>query len=390
MKNIIWSTGHPLKFENIVDSDNCFLYDTNGNQFVDLESGVWCTSIGHNNKRVNNVIANQISKISHTGFCFCHPQIDKTAEKLLKISGLTDGKCEFLCSGSEAVEFGMRVARAVSKKPFALTFSDSYFGAYGDASAKDKSNWYMFDWLNCSCNNTENSCTGECADFQKIPFDQIGVFLFEPGSSSGLVRFPSPQLIQKIVSKINESDGILMINEITTGIGRTGKWFGYQHYKIQPDIVALGKGLGNGYPVSATVISKKVAENLEKSNFKYAQSHQNDPLGAFVASEIIDIIWEEGLIEKCCKKGEYLKEKLIALKRETSLIKEVRGRGLMIAIELKKNSLLVFEELLKLGFITAKRPNAEVLRIDPALTIERPTIDLFLKALSETLDKTNS
>lgn len=317
MKNIVWSTGHPLKFNNIVNSDNCFLFDSKGNKLIDLESGVWCTSVGHNNKRVNNVITSQINKISHTGFCYCNPQLEITAQKVFEITGLNDGKCEFLCSGSEAVEYGMRIALTVSNKPLVLTFSDSYFGAYGTAATKDKNNWYIFDWLNCSCNNTDNSCTGECADFQKIPFDQIGIFLFEPGSSSGLVRFPSKKLIQKIIEKVKEQNGIIMANEITTGIGRTGKWFGYQHYDFIPDIVAIGKGIGNGYPVSITVISDELAKKQEISDFRYAQSHQNDPLGAFVASEVIDIIGQEDLIEKSCKKGEYLKEKLIALKAKT-------------------------------------------------------------------------
>ena len=116
MKNIIWSTGHQIQFENIVDSDNCFLFDTNGNRLIDLESGVWCTSVGHNNKRINNVITNQINQITHTGFCYCHPQINETAQKILEITGIKSGKCEFLCSGSEAVEYGIRVAREISKK----------------------------------------------------------------------------------------------------------------------------------------------------------------------------------------------------------------------------------------------------------------------------------
>ncbi len=83
MKNIIWSTGHQLQFENIVNSHNCFLFDSEGNKYIDLESGVWCTSVGHNNKRINKVITSQINKITHTGFCYAHPQIDESAKKIL-------------------------------------------------------------------------------------------------------------------------------------------------------------------------------------------------------------------------------------------------------------------------------------------------------------------
>jgi len=146
-EHIIWSNGHKKMFENIVDSDNCFIYDTDGNKFIDLESGVWCTCVGHNNKRINNVITSQINKITHTGFCYCNPQIEATACKILEITNIVEGKCEFFCSGSEAVEFGMRVARSVTNKPLVLAFSDSYFGAYGDASAKNSNNWHIYNWV---------------------------------------------------------------------------------------------------------------------------------------------------------------------------------------------------------------------------------------------------
>lgn len=180
MKHIIWSSSHALEFDNIVDSDNCFLFDSLGNRFIDLESGVWCTSVGHYNKRINNVIVSQLKRITHTGFCYCNPQINETAKKVLEITEINNGKCEFLCSGSEAIEYGMRAARQVTENPLALTFSDSYFGAYGDAASKDTKNWHVYNWLDCTCGNGVDGCTGECDNFRSIPFAKIGVFLFEP------------------------------------------------------------------------------------------------------------------------------------------------------------------------------------------------------------------
>jgi acetylornithine/N-succinyldiaminopimelate aminotransferase len=385
LQNIIWTTGHQLKFGNIVGSDNCFLFDEDGNSMVDMESGVWCTSIGHNNQRINQVITNQIGKITHTGFCYCHPVIDETARKVLEITGLQGGKCEFLCSGSEAVELGMRIARSISEKPFTLTFSDSYFGAYGDAASKNKNGWYIYDRLNCSCKHSIVGCTGECEEFQQIPFNQIGIFLFEPGSSMGLVRYPSESLIRKITDRIKTDGGIVMANEVTTGIGRTGKWFGFEHYNIQPDIVAIGKGIGNGYPVSVTAISKSISEKLDTKGFIYAQSHQNDPMGAVVALEVIRVIEDENLLDTCNQKGNFLKDQLEKLKRKNPVIKEIRGRGLMLAIEFHKDANVVYEKLLRGGFVVCKRPNAEVLRVDPALTIEMGTLEMFMDALKKIL-----
>lgn len=382
MHHIIWSTGHEIKLDDIVRAENCFLFDSKGNKLIDLESGVWCTSVGHNNKQLNNSISSQMNMITHTGFCYCHPQIDKTAQKLLEITGIIDGKCEFLCSGSEAMEYGIRLARTISSKPLALTFSDSYFGAYGDAAAKDPEKWHVFNWIDCGCNDP-NGCDGTCEDFEKIPFEKIGIFLFEPGSSSGLVRFPSTKLISKIVGKVRENHGLVVCNEITTGIGRTGKWFGYQHYGMSPDIVAIGKGLGNGYPVSATAVADTVIKQLSGKVFRYAQSHQNDPLGASVASEVIHIIEQQQLLARCCEIGNYLLEGIGHLINEKSIVKAVRGRGLMLAIEFKADAGKVYEKLLNKGFIVAKRPGTEVLRLDPALTIETASIDAFLNALAE-------
>ncbi len=390
MNNIIWSTGHTLELKDIVEADNCYLYDSKGNKYIDLESGVWCTSVGHCNSRVNNVLQIQVSKISHTGFCYCNPIIEKTARKILEITNLKGGKCEFLCSGSEAVEYGMRVAKTINDKSLTLTFTDSYFGAYGEASKRDNVNWHIYNWLECSCNTNNGDCIGECSEFNNIPFEQIGIFLFEPGSSSGLVRFPSQKLINKIIDRIKRNDGIIVVNEITTGIGRTGKWFGFQHYNIEADIVAIGKGLGNGYPVSATVISKGVSDLLENRMFLYAQSHQNDPLGASIANEVIEIISDENLLERSERLGKLIVNRLNELKITTSIIKAIRGRGLMIAIELVKHADFVRNELLKRGYILVKRSSVEVLRMDPALTIEKEDINLFLESFEQIIEKADN
>ena len=122
--------------------------------------------------------------------------------------------------------------------------------------------------------------------------------MFEPGSSSGHVRFPPKAFIQNIVKFIRQHDGFIQINEITTGLGRTGKWFGFQHYDIKPDIVSMGKGLGNGYPVSAIAMTPDIIAKLSEMGFYYFQSHQNDPLGCAAAKAVIATLQKENSIEK--------------------------------------------------------------------------------------------
>jgi len=383
MENILWYNGHELLIPDIVKAENCYLYDSVGKRYVDFESGVWCTSIGHCNPRINSVIKEQIEKISHTGYCYTNKLVKEAADEILDVIGFKDGKCVFLCSGSEAVEFGVRVAQNISGKPLMLTFTDSYFGAYGSAALKHENEWYLFDWL-----NNEN--------LSEIPFEKIGGFLFEPGSSSGFVRFPPLELIQNIVRRIREKNGLIMVNEVTTGIGRTGKWFGYQHYDFQPDIVAMGKGLGNGYPVSAAAFNKKVGDIIKVKPIKYAQSHQNDPLGASVAREVLRVIEGNDLIARCVRLGEFIINELKSLSKNYNAIKQIRGRGLMIAVEFNETAnagsfaAFVRLELLKTGFIVAQRPGSNVLRIDPGLTVEESDIKEFLGAFKQILSENSN
>lgn len=387
MEHIVWSTGHDLLLNDVVKAENCDIYDSSGNKYIDLESGVWCTSVGHSNPRVNQRMISQIGEICHTGFNYCSPVIEETARKILEITGMPGGKCEFLCSGSEAVEYCLRAAKGLKKGKKILTFSDSYFGAYGEAAKKEGSDWYIFNWLECSCQSNGQGCTGECSGFSKIPFDQIGIFLFEPGSSSGLVRFPSQKLIERIAEEIKKNDGFIVINEITTGVGRTGKWFGFQHYNLNPDMVAIGKGIGNGYPVSVSALSARIVKLLEVNPFHYSQSHQNDPLGAAVVAEVIDTILDENLLKRARDLGEMIQKGLYQLKLQHPIIKEIRGRGLMMVIEFTRDAKLIQYELLKRGFIVAKRSGFEVLRIDPALTINEKDVADFIEELKNSIER---
>jgi acetylornithine/N-succinyldiaminopimelate aminotransferase len=383
MEHILWYDAHKLILKDIVKGENCYLYNSQGHRYVDLESGMWSASLGHSHPRIVQAIKEQAEKISHTGYCYSNPIVEAAAKEVLDTIGFPHGKCVFLNSGSEAVEFAVKVAKTISKKPMMFALSDSYFGAYGSAGEKREDEWCCFEWKGCSTCSDIHECVHTCAPLSEIPFKKIGGFAFEPGSSSGLVRFPPKKLIQTLANEIQHSDGFLIANEVTTGIGRTGEWYGFQHYGLQPDIIAAGKALGNGYPVSAVAMSQKVVERLANSSFHYAQSHQNDPLGAAVAREVIRVIHEEHLIERGKKIGARFIRELIQLANRHDRIKEVRGRGLMIAIEFRetKNDSLasyVYDELLKRRFIVGKRPKVNVLRIDPSLTVQENDIHDFL------------
>jgi acetylornithine aminotransferase len=390
MENAIWLSGHERLVDDIVRAENCSLFDSAGKRYVDLESGVWCTPIGHGHPDILRVMGEQASRIAHTGFCYASPAVAAAADAILDLHGMTGGKCAFLCSGSEAVEYGVRVAQSISARPMLMTMSDSYFGAYGSAHRKEKSDWFCFDWAGCADCSLQDACDESCEHWAAIPFDAIGGFLFEPGSSSGLVRFPPDNLIRSIVARVRTDGGLLLINEVTTGVGRTGKWFGYQHYGLSPDIVAMGKGIGNGYPVSVTAIAPHVADRLADRPVPYAQSHMNDPLGAVIAHTVLKVIQQGGLVARGQDIADMLMVGLDGIRKRTGVISALRARGLMAAVTLEDDdratrTTRTHRALVNRGYILAQRPGLNVLRIDPGLTIERRDIEGFLEAFEAVL-----
>lgn len=382
MEHILKS--HDIVKTNFVRGKNCYLYDDEGKRYVDFESGIWCTALGHGHPRINRAMEAQINKIVHLGTRYPHSLAETAAKDILNITGICQGKCVFLSSGSEAVEFGVQVARQISKKPLLLTLYSSYLGAYGSAGKKKADEWILFDYGD-SCDVNSPNLLG------KIPWGAVGGFVLEPGGSgSGFVKFPPKKLVEEITNQIRQDAGLLVANEITTGMGRTGKWFGFQHYNVKPDIVALGKGIGNGYPVSAVAMTQDIAKELERHGFKYAQSHQNDPLGCSVALEVIATLREDNLIERGKLIGNYFLEQLLLLKKKYDLIiKEARGRGLLLALEFHPHESItvtwMYHELLKQGFLVGYYQAGNILRFDPGLMIDREDINQLVKCLDSIL-----
>jgi len=273
-----------------------------------------------------------------------------------------------------------------------MTMTDSYFGAYGSAQMRREDEWFCFDWSQCAECPDPDDCSERCRHWATAAWERIGGFLFEPGSSSGLVRFPPEKIIRNIVGSVRKKDGLYLVNEVTTGVGRTGAWFGHQHYGIGPDVVAVGKGLGNGYPVSVTAFAPGTIERLGDEPVNYAQSHQNDPLGAAIALEVIRVIREERLIERSKDIGTTLTSGLERIKARTGRIVDIRARGLMVGLELRDDAngsftVRTHRELVSRGFVLGRRPGTSVLRLDPSLTIDPKDIEDFLETLEDVLSE---
>lgn len=376
---------HPVLKTDIVKAENTLLIDRKNNVIVDFEAGSWCTALGHCHPRINKVMITQINIVTHLNYLLTSDHPKKLAGDLLDLVEFKSGKAIFLSSGSEAVLLAIRLAKLISRKGRILSFSTAYLSAF-DLHRHDNC-WVEVDFRNCqSCHFDQ--CTSKCPYLIEIDFSSITTFIFEPAFNGG-VSFPPKKLVTFIVNKIMENNGVIIANEVTTGFGRTGKWFGYEHYDLKPNIITLGKALGNGYPISGVLLDKKVSEQIKMKNFLYVQSHQNDPLGCVVAYEVIEILEDENFINRSKIVGDFFLEELRKIQRESTLVNDVRGRGLMIALELNRSNITenIAKEMLQLGYFIGTTPRLNIIRFFPALTISKVDIknmcDCLLKVIKQ-------
>jgi acetylornithine aminotransferase len=390
MAHVLHCTGYDVTKTDIVRARDCRLYDARGRSYVDFEAGVWCTALGHGHPRISAVIRDQADELMHLGYRYTHDIMESAAAEVLDSLALPDGRCVFLSSGSEAVEFGVQVARRLSGKPLLLTMADAYLAAFGSAGRKNPGEWFCLTWDDCQTCAHGMECGPECPRWREIPWSDVGGLVFEPGNSGGLVKLPPVKVVQALARRVREQDGLVVVDEVTTGLGRTGAWYGFRHYGLEPDIIALGKGLGNGYPVSAIALTGETAGRLEESGFRYAQSHQNDPMGCAVAREVVRVLRDEELVARSHRLGSRWWAELQHLATQHAPIREIRGLGLMLAMEFEEDSpsfslMEVYRQLLDRGFIVGYKPAARLLRFYPPLIIGEGDIDRLLAELDRIL-----
>lgn len=381
------STGYPVYTSHMVRGSGCYVYDDAGKKYLDLEAGVWCLPLGHMPPRLMLAIQEQMTRICHVGYKYNDEVAERAAAKLIQITKLADGQCVFLSSGSEAVEFGIQIAKALRPGKKCLCLSNQYLSAYGEGSALQTGKECLVAWKPDEEKTVEQWREELLNTFH---IQKIGVFVLEAGNSSGLVHLPPVNLMCALNIVARENHVLLVVDEVTSGIGRTGKWFGYMHFDIRPDIVALGKGLGNGYPVSAVVMSKEIADGASDIHFHYAQSHQNDPLGCRIALEVITEVEEKGLIQQAVILGQYLREGYVKISEAFPLLKEIKGIGLLTAILFSDNVQpeqleWLDRQLFEAGYIVGMKPAQRTLRTYAPLVLKQNMIDDYLAALAKLL-----
>lgn len=357
-------------------------------ELIDFQSGCWAAVLGHSPLEIVEVLAENAGRLFHTHQFFNSEHPGAFVEELSAAAGLSCGyRGCFTTSGSEAVSLAVAMAEQITGREKKLSFSISYHGALPDLKLpRNPERWLDLDIREClSCSKAEDC--HECGKFRDIDFSELAAFVFEPGNSGGLVLCPPEKLVAFLCGRVRDAGGFVLVNEVTTGFGRTGKWFGFQHYQAltKPDFIAMGKGLGNGYPVSAVLVRTPVGDLVEATCYKYLQSHTDDPLGCSVARKVVEILARDDLVDQGRAAGEYLRERLLALTHGSKGIKEIRGRGLMNVAILRDNfkAAEVFRGLLARGIFAGYSDMHNFIHLYPPLIIQRTEIDSLCTALED-------
>jgi acetylornithine/N-succinyldiaminopimelate aminotransferase len=363
-------------------------------ELVDMESGCWAAILGHSHPDVVRVIHEQVDTLYHTHQFFETEHPDKLVEELTKAANLaTKYSGTFLSSGGEAVSLAVKLTEVLTGRSKKLCMNITYLGACADLRhPRDNMYWDDLDVTGClKCGEqkaNELSCS-TCGCFNHLDFSQYAAFVFEPGNSGGLVLPPPEKLVSFLAEKVRNSGGLLVVNEITTGFGRTGKWFGFQHYKFfndefnAPDFIALGKGLGNGYPISAVLARESLAIAAEETGFRYVQSHTDDPIGCRIAREVVKVMVEEDIVSNGFRNGEFFRLRLVDVATKTKGIKEIRGRGMMnvVILETGVSAYETFKGLLAAGYFCGYSEQLGFIHLYAPLIISREEIASFCTAL---------
>ena len=397
MSNFILKTNQfePILIERATGS---WIVDVNGKKYLDCESGMWCCNLGHNPPEIIEVIKTQSSKIIHRNKGFLNPVTIKAAEKLLDFIPGDYDKITFLNSGSEAVEFAINFAKKITKRKNILSLKDSYLGAFGIArdisfTSQEKME-FKLDYPISEGDDSDNleEFIKKANSVINNQANDIACFVLEPIMIGGGVLKPCSKFVEHICNRMKEIGALVIVDEVTTGFGRAGKKFGYELFDITPDILALGKALGNGYPVSAIVTRSDLEEKLSPTELYYAQSHQLDPLGTSIALKVVELYESKEVIEKSKKTIEKLQSFLKSL--SYPFIQEVRSFGLIYAIEFRVFNnlstsdlvLKIKDDLLEAGVMIGYSTGKEQIRFLPPLIITDEEIEFLQKKIIQTFD----
>ncbi len=367
----------------MVRGEGCYLWDADGNRILDMFPGWAVSGIGHCHPKVVEAVRRQVGELIHIDNTFYSEPQGRLAQMLS--ARAFGGKCFFCNSGAEANEAALKLSRLYTpqgKYKF-ITCEGSFHGrtfATVTATAQPKYHEGFLPLL---------------PGFSYIPFndvaalesaftDEVAAVLVEPIQGEGGINVATPEFLQAIRRLCDEKGAVMILDEVQTGVGRTGKWFGYQHFDVEPDIITMAKALGGGVAIGAMMAKEEVAACLVPG--KHASTFGGNCLACAAGVATIEAIEEGNLLRQAVEMGQYTQEKLRALKAKHPVIDHVRGIGLMIGIQLTRPGAQIVGTCLERG-LRINCTHDTVIRFMPPMIVTSEQIDeavaIFDSVLSE-------
>lgn len=405
----------------IEKASGSFIITTSGQKILDFTSGQMCSIFGHNHPKIVEAISSASQQSIHLLSSMLSPEVMQLAKDLVQMLPENLTKCLFVNTGSESNEVAIRMAKLYSGNFEIVGFIGSWHGMTAGSQSSTYSHTrtgygpvipgnlslpapYAY---RCPIKHCQNKCDHSCLEVGMAMIDRqsvgsLAACIVEPVlSAAGIIEL-TPEYYQKLKDFCAEREMLLILDEAQTAFGRLGNDFGFEHLGEAPDFLTLSKTLGGGLPLAATVTSSEIEEMCFKRGFINVTSHISDPLPAKVGLAVLQIFNEGQMTQQAKEKGKYLKDHLLQLQEKYECIGDVRGRGLLLGVEIVKNreskepdpalGYAISEKCLELGLsmnIVRVKGFAGVFRIAPPLTIGYDELDLGIsimdKAISETL-----
>ena len=361
--------------------EGAYLFDANGKKYLDFLSGIAVTGFGHNHPLITNAVKEQAEKLFHISNLFQSSLQESLAEKLVNHSGLDN---VFLCnSGTEANEAAIKFARKWGKGRFSIITAIGGFHGRTMGSLSASAQYKLWDGF-----------TPLTPGFSYVPYNDVEAVensidentvavMLEPIQGESGINIPSETYLHDVNELCKKNNLLFIIDEVQTGMGRTGKMFAFQWENVKPDIITLAKGIANGLPLGAVICTKEVGDFMTPGS--HGSTFGGNPIAVASANAVMDLLDSE-----CFKQnyflGERLKEEIYSLGNEK--IKCIRGKGLMIGIEFKSNTNAkkIAAELLESGVVTGTA-GENVLRLLPPYIITEEEIHHFIKEFSNIINK---
>jgi len=359
-----------------------FLYSTNGKKYLDFVQGIAVNSLGHANPYLIKAINKQSKKLWHVSNAFIIPEGEKLAQRLTKKT-FADYVI-FQNSGAEATEASIKIARRYfysigqSKKNRILCIKDSFHGRtlatiYASGSKK------MTEGFGPKVDGFDHFDFGDHKSLKKSITNRTAAIMVETVMGEGGIKTIPDWCLKGLRKICNQKKILLILDEVQCGIGRSGNFFAFENSKIKPDIVPIAKGIGGGFPLGAVLMNKKVAVGMTAGT--HGSTFGGNPLAMSVGNAVLDQIFKKGFLTNVKKVSKYFHSELNKLKKEFPMVvKEIRGVGLLIGLQLHNDQTKFIQELMDNKLLTI-RAAENVIRILPPLNVKKQEIDISIKII---------